>query len=488
VKLDFQFVPDLPRMAWGARLRKDEPEIRVLHGPWVELREECFFEGAWDGPFTFGRFDEAWTMAGSGARLAEGGVVFAGPSHLCERLHSVRVGDELFLSNSLAFLLALTGKRLDPNYRHYFLDFLEFQRVGIRVKEKRLRLLGPGFVELHDCCNVAVRPDLTMSRLEKRIGPPPHNYRDYVSFLEGTLQRVFANAGDAQRRWTYRPVTMLSQGYDTAAISSLASRAGCREAVSFRRSNSAHGYVDDSGSVIAPYLGLSVTEYERTDYEKLPEHRDDEFYIEPWGGDRPLALMEKQLAGSLLLSGRFCDNLWARGGGARRGLPGLNGLPLLQDPAAHSLAGVALGEFRLKTGFIHFPLACSGGLHAPVIHAITDSKAMRPWSVGGSYDRPIARRIAEEAGVPRHLFGQIKKGGPAHAAHAPRTHVGRALKVLAKWAPLKILGRRVIGNRLHWLWRRGSFEVPRGVERITQRYLAAISATTAAKQPPIDNL
>ena len=33
---------------------------------------------------------------------------------------------------------------------------------------------------------------------------------------------------------------------------------------------------------------------------------------------------------------------------------------------------------------------------------------MRPWSIGGAYDRPIPRRIAEEAGVPRDLFGQNK--------------------------------------------------------------------------------
>ena len=36
---------------------------------------------------------------------------------------------------------------------------------------------------------------------------------------------------------------------------------------------------------------------------------------------------------------------------------------------------------------------------------------MRPWSVGGGYDRPIPRRIAEEAGVPRQHFGQRKMGG-----------------------------------------------------------------------------
>jgi hypothetical protein len=33
---------------------------------------------------------------------------------------------------------------------------------------------------------------------------------------------------------------------------------------------------------------------------------------------------------------------------------------------------------------------------------------MHPWRVGGRYDRPIARRIAEEGGIPRQAFGQRK--------------------------------------------------------------------------------
>ena len=34
---------------------------------------------------------------------------------------------------------------------------------------------------------------------------------------------------------------------------------------------------------------------------------------------------------------------------------------------------------------------------------------MTPWSVGGGYDRPIPRRIAESAGVDRQAFGQRKR-------------------------------------------------------------------------------
>jgi hypothetical protein len=33
---------------------------------------------------------------------------------------------------------------------------------------------------------------------------------------------------------------------------------------------------------------------------------------------------------------------------------------------------------------------------------------MAPWRLGVLYDRPIPRRIAEEAGVPREYFGQKK--------------------------------------------------------------------------------
>ena len=39
---------------------------------------------------------------------------------------------------------------------------------------------------------------------------------------------------------------------------------------------------------------------------------------------------------------------------------------------------------------------------------ITESPEMDPWRLGNAYDRPIPRRVAEEAGVPRHLFGQSK--------------------------------------------------------------------------------
>lgn len=486
MRLEFQLCPNLPRLAWAARLRSRDSVARILHGPWVETRDHCFFEGAWDGPFDGCRFDEALTFAGSGGRIAGDGIVFAGPTHIYDRLYSVRTNDERFVSNSLAFTLALSGERLDPKYPHYYIDFLDYNRAGIRVKEKRLRLAGPRFVELHDCCNLAIHADLTASRIEKPLGAPPRNYDDYVSFLLGTAERVFANASDPGRQFAYRPVTMLSQGYDTTAVSALAAKAGCREAVTFRRSNGASGYEDDSGRAIASHLGLKVTEYERTDYEKLAHNRRDEFYIEPDGIDRSMLVMEDQLVGALVLSGRFGERLWNRE--SNWGLPVDTGNPRFEMPTGFKLGGCALGEFRIKTGFINFPLACSGGLHAPAIKAITDSQSMKPWSVGGGYDRPIARRIAEEAGVPRGLFGQSKKGGPRVRGAERRSWVNRviySLWVASYWPPLRILILRVTGNRLNPAWRKGSFGVQRGVETMMQRYLSAVSAAEACARSEV---
>ena len=46
----------------------------------------------------------------------------------------------------------------------------------------------------------------------------------------------------------------------------------------------------------------------------------------------------------------------------------------------------------------------------PAIHRIANSPEMDPWRINPGYDRPIARRIAEERGVPRSMFGQVKMG------------------------------------------------------------------------------
>src|SRR4051812_22950824 len=72
---DFEPDPALPLLAWCARARPGHP-VRVRHGAHVETRVDGFVEGAWDGDFEAFDFDLAETLAGSGGRLRNGGVVF----------------------------------------------------------------------------------------------------------------------------------------------------------------------------------------------------------------------------------------------------------------------------------------------------------------------------------------------------------------------------------------------------------------------------
>lgn len=87
------------------------------------------------------------------------------------------------------------------------------------------------------------------------------------------------------------------------------------------------------------------------------------------------------------------------------------------DAGAHDLSldivrgdptGLALTEWRLWVGFIHCPVPFFGVRNIEHIHRISISEDMKPWSVGGDYDRPICRRVVEGAGVERELFGREK--------------------------------------------------------------------------------
>jgi len=410
MKLKFEPISSLPRLSWCACIREHEEVARILHGPWVETRDDCFFEGAWDGPFEAYRFDEAVILAGSGGRVVGGAILFASPGPMCERLYSLSVENELYVSNSFTFLLTQADQDLDIHYPNYFFDFLYHHQCGIRITKKPIRIRSGRYVYLHDFCNILVKPDLTITRIEKNLSDPPMNYSDYVAFLERTIKLICENAGNPARKQIYRPLTTISQGYDSTAVSVFAGRAGCREAVTFRKSISDDGYVDDCGTTIAGYLGLQTTEYERLDFNKLSGMPTAEFYLNPFGMTEALAVMEDQFVGSLLITGTWGDSVWST--------DNLSGWSLLQTPLVDYLQpATTMIEFRLRAGFVHPTPATISALHRPSIRRITQSREMTPWSVGGDYDRPIARRIIEEAGVPRELFGRQKMKGAPWSPH-----------------------------------------------------------------------
>jgi hypothetical protein len=67
----------------------------------------------------------------------------------------------------------------------------------------------------------------------------------------------------------------------------------------------------------------------------------------------------------------------------------------------------------LRLDYIFVPVPTFGILQQPSVLALATTEDMRPWRVGGNYDSPVARRIAEEAGLPRGSFADTKRAASA---------------------------------------------------------------------------
>jgi hypothetical protein len=413
--MTFAFEPDpeLPLLSWCARLQPGSA-VRVRHGAGIETRAAGFVEGAWDGDYDAFEFDAAETLCGSGGRLREGGVVFAAPSHPLERLFALQRRGELFVSNSMVFLLSQAGDGLDLSYPRYYFDFLERSRHGLTPPETKLPTRNGQAVYLFPCCNVRVGANLAPIVEPKPLGPPPQTYAELFRFILGSTRNLAANAMASGRARTFRLVAACSRGYDSTAAAAIASQAGCREGVTYVRSTLRSGHpitglreeiVDDSGADSLRALGMIVREFDRIDASRLQGFARAEFFINAAIAmtDATTALMADALAGSVFVSGRHGERYW----GPTRRCARVD----LREVDDCLLSGHGLAEFRLRIGFLHLPLPYIGARHGPAIYRITHSREMDPWRLGtGYYDRPIARRMAEEAGVPRACFGHQKVG------------------------------------------------------------------------------
>jgi hypothetical protein len=107
---------------------------------------------------------------------------------------------------------------------------------------------------------------------------------------------------------------------------------------------------------------------------------------------------ESSLSGSVLLTGFHGDKMWGKYTSA-----------LSPDLVRGDQSGLSLTEYRLHAGFLHFPVPFMGVRQIRDVNRLSRSAALSRWNVTGDYTRPICRRIVEEAGVPRELFGMRKK-------------------------------------------------------------------------------
>jgi len=383
-------------------MHQNRDVVDVFHGPWVEVRDSFFVEGAWEGKFSDGSFDQSYLLMGSGGRTRDNEVVFCTPCHVHERLHIIQTGLKLFVSPSLAFVLTMSHLKLDINYVHYQLDLFKMaKRMANHVGT--IPIENGKMVKIYHYRNVVINNKLDIAVEDKPEPPEFTDFADYRGFLFGSLNDICRNANHDDRQVRYSLLSAISSGYDSSACTAIAAEVGCQEAVTFRDARPRprkKRYIDDSGKKIGEKLGLQVKEYDRLEVLNKKGMPEAEFVTCGYlGQDFHFAAFENDLNKKVLIVGCHGDKVWDR----------LLTKPVKKDIILSESSGSSLIEFKFRVGFIYVPLVYFGCLSLPSIYRISNSEEMKPWSVKGRYDRPIPRRIVEEKGVDRHLFGQSKK-------------------------------------------------------------------------------
>lgn len=448
---EYKLEPALPRMAWAAVIEAKREQAVIYHGPGVETRGNWFVEGAWNGPFDEGRLDLATVLCGTGGVLRDGEWHFCGSTDRLAPLFSLRQDGRLVVSNSHIFAMSLAGEKPDSCYPFYYYDIMRIWRHGLHAMDGSLRLSSKCRLGVHFSCVLRVDGNGAIQFSAHPPGAKPHDYRSYKQLLETGVRDVLKNAADRSRNHPLGSICALSKGYDTNATAALAATAGCRHAYSFidpRRDNPRN----DSGRDHAAVFGMSCEEISRLDYLRSELLDEAEFCLMPTASQVSLVGLADRLQGKILLCGNAA--LAWKAAFSRT-------VDQRTESSARHISGLSQLEFRLRVGYVVFSPATIGMAHNRAVYRISQSEEMRPWMLGNQYDRPLARRLAEEAGLPRLGFGMVKQGsGHVHLTSdelfspAGWRHYQEFLSVLVTGPRRRVIAYWKARVRLcHALWR-----------------------------------
>ncbi|MBW2739996.1 MAG: hypothetical protein JRE64_14385 [Deltaproteobacteria bacterium] len=231
--------------------------------------------------------------------------------------------------------------------------------------------------------------------------PSCSTFSDYYHFLLHTARALGTNANYPDRKHSIGQLTSISSGYDSIASSVVAMQAGCREAATIKQSTSLWRG-SDSGADVAKLLGMGCREVDRT--AGYYPHEETIWSVVGRPGVMNWALMDYSEPLCLFFTGCHGDKVWDPKPSE------------ISDPfVIPSVADLGIGEFRLFKGIVHCPVPFWGMRHVRKIKEIGRLNEMKPWTLNTDYDRPIPRKIIEEAGVLRGSFAVWKKN-TAHEA------------------------------------------------------------------------
>ena len=422
-----------PPLSWACKIESKPANITVWCGAFVEKTENSIFEAVWDGTVSPIDIDQSSLVCGTGLVIRDKTITFVTSSNTVDRIWLIMTEFGGWVSNSLPALLAVSEARLKDDYLSYNND-LNTIIHGIDRYVHQIPL-NDGMVEVVYSQNLVYDLE-TWQRVDKNDNTPPFkSFDDYYNYLLTSASLLASNATSKQRAYPIEMQTTISSGYDSSTVAVIARHAGCRKALTLTRARSIFTR-SDSGAKIAERLNIECEEYERP--KSISSKAEPYFWValgQP--ADANFSVFKFPRTPSMLFTGFNGGVVWD--------IHVRNQNHLM---ARHDLTGLGLCEYRLEKAFIHCPVPFWGIRRAKELQLISASQEMKPWSIGGDYDRPICRRILEEAGIPREWFGVQKKA----TSFSPEA-VRRPINKLARKRFEHFIRERNIPLKPQWLLR-----------------------------------
>ncbi|MHA6267944.1 hypothetical protein ACXYMP_13855 [Aliiroseovarius sp. CAU 1755] len=420
---------DIPPLAWLCKSTPDKTQF-VL-GSQVEKFGDTFFEGVWDGPVHKAMFRESANFFGTGCSLLRN-ILFTPPRHCFDALYVATCDGVSYVTNSMALAIRLALPDIDDEALRDLAIVLkkhsdDSSALGADLAETfATKLDGWAFyrVMYHNFSLSADGVPLRRFHLEQK---PNLTFATYRRNLRRVAKRLSRNAKSRRRKFPLGVVSTISNGYDSTACTAIAKAAGCKLAHTI--TGDVRGR-SDSGEEVGAQLGIKVKAHRhilKSSDRSLSLHLDEEalayasefLATSGFGDDVVYASFERDIQNCVVFEGSFGDGIWAKKLRTGPGLP--TGLRTAKSK----------NEFHLRNGTIFVPLPVVGAKFVQAIRRVLRQPDMKPFFLDVPYDRPIPRRIVEEAGGKREAFGQ-RKGATAPTPQNLEPQLAGAFRTVMK--------------------------------------------------------
>lgn len=412
-EVNFILNQDIPKLAWCIKIT--ESQININYGSGVVYHSAGIVEGVWDGEFNNFEYANSEHVFGSGVTVQHQKLIITPPSHMYECIFLIenKINNELIISNSLAYCLSFFKNEIKNddeifedirknNDQQTKLGVLGFEPLIYEYKSFNLFALY-----YHNFCISPSGIEL-VSRLYERSYS---NFDAYKLFLEDTLHSLVKNGKNQNRVKHLKAFSTLSKGYDSPAVTCLLKNITDFDCATINVE--VYGS-NDSGLEIAEKLGIkckpcehpigaSIENLGEIEYSTdLAELSNEFFATQGLGDDSVFLSFDKYLDEKIVFTGALGDTIWNASNQPPYGIP------------VRILYGKSLTEYRLNKGFAYIPVPVIGAVFPTSIYRLNFLSDMKPYSIKGNYNRPIARRIVESAGVPRGMFATEKNATNPH--------------------------------------------------------------------------